>query len=96
MSLINPAALGGVGPINTARRTPVSTCPNLNLPKTWQWNFAVEQALGGSQSLTATYLDAAGRGLFTSEVFASLNSRFMQVIGTNCFTPENPADHPCA
>ena len=51
--------------------------PSLKLPRTWQWNFAVEQALGGAQSLTVTYVGSAGRGLFTQEVFPNLNSTFL-------------------
>lgn len=59
--------------------------PNLRLPKTWQWNLAVEQALGANQSLTVTYLGAAGRDLFVPELFASLNPTFLAgtTIGTN-------------
>ena len=59
--------------------------PALKLPRTWQWNFAVEQALGGAQSLTVTYLGSAGRGLFTQELFANLNSTFLAgtTIGNN-------------
>jgi hypothetical protein len=37
--------------------------PNLKLPRTYQWNFALEQALGSSQSLSVTYIEAIGRDL---------------------------------
>jgi hypothetical protein len=37
--------------------------PSLKLPYTWQWNIAVEQSLGNNQSLTASYVGAAGRRL---------------------------------
>src|SRR6185503_5886173 len=37
--------------------------PSLKLPYTWQWNITVEQSLGNSQSLTASYVGAAGRRL---------------------------------
>src|SRR5208282_3870051 len=37
--------------------------PNLKLPRTYQWNTAFEQALGSSQSLSATYVGAIGRDL---------------------------------
>jgi hypothetical protein len=37
--------------------------PNLRLPRTWQWNAAVEQALPAHQSLTLTYVGATGSGL---------------------------------
>jgi hypothetical protein len=37
--------------------------PKLRLPYTLQWNVAIEQSLGKSQSLTASYVGAAGRRL---------------------------------
>jgi hypothetical protein len=37
--------------------------PNLKLPQTWQWNLAVEQSFGKSQSLTVSYVGSAGRSL---------------------------------
>lgn len=46
----------------TSSNTIVSD-PNLQMPKTYQWNFAIEQALGANQTLSATYVGAAGRNL---------------------------------
>jgi hypothetical protein len=43
--------------------------PHLTLPYTVEWNVAIEQALGSSQSLTATYVGAAGRDLLSSQFF---------------------------
>ena len=40
-----------------------TTDPNLKLPRTYQWNVSLQQALGKSQTLTLTYLGAAGRNL---------------------------------
>lgn len=37
--------------------------PNLKLPYTAQWNFAVEQGLGSMQTLTVNYVGSAGRRL---------------------------------
>jgi Carboxypeptidase regulatory-like domain/TonB dependent receptor len=37
--------------------------PNLKLPRTYQWNVAIEQSLGNSQSLSVTYVGAIGRDL---------------------------------
>ena len=37
--------------------------PDLKLPRTYQWNIAVEQSLGSSQSLSLTYVGALGRDL---------------------------------
>jgi hypothetical protein len=44
-------------------RTLITFDPNLKLPYTLQWNFAVEQSLGSQQTLTATYVGNAGRRL---------------------------------
>jgi hypothetical protein len=45
--------------------------PNLKLPRTYQWNFAVQQALGSSQSFTATYIGAAGQDLMRNVLLLS-------------------------
>jgi hypothetical protein len=37
--------------------------PHLRLPRTYQWNVALEQELGNNTSLTATYVGSAGRKL---------------------------------
>jgi hypothetical protein len=37
--------------------------PDLSLPRTYQWNVALEQSLGSSQSLSFTYIGALGRDL---------------------------------
>jgi hypothetical protein len=37
--------------------------PNLQLPYTIQWNVSIEQAMGGSQALTVSYVGANGRRL---------------------------------
>lgn len=42
--------------------------PNLKLPRTYQWNIALEQSLGSSQSLSLTYVGAVGRDLLRSTV----------------------------
>jgi hypothetical protein len=52
--------------------TIVGVDPNLQLPYTWQWNAAVAQSLGQHQTLTATYVGAAGRRLLQRQHFASL------------------------
>ncbi len=52
--------------------------PHLTLPYTLQWNVAMQQALGGNQSLTVTYVGAAGRDLISSRFFnlAGINPNF--------------------
>src|SRR5467141_849900 len=61
-----------LSPLNAAPPTlttnpPVSTIlvadPHLKLPRTYQWNVALEQPLGSSQSVSLTYIGALGRDL---------------------------------
>jgi hypothetical protein len=40
--------------------------PNLKLPYTFQWNVALEQALGSKQTLSVSYVGSAGRRLLES------------------------------
>ncbi|HYM75645.1 MAG TPA: carboxypeptidase regulatory-like domain-containing protein [Candidatus Dormibacteraeota bacterium] len=47
--------------------------PNLVLPYTLQWNVAVEQALGKQQTLSISYLGAAGRRLIQTAGVATPN-----------------------
>ena len=49
------------------------TNSNLKLPYTMEWNFSLEQALGRQQSLSATYVGAAGRRLLQTTFAFSLN-----------------------
>lgn len=45
--------------------------PNLKLPYSLQWNFALEQGLGPQQSLSASYIGSAGRRLIqTTEIIS--------------------------
>ena len=37
--------------------------PNLQLPRTYQWNLTVEQSIGSAQTLTVSYIGSAGRRL---------------------------------
>lgn len=56
--------------------------PNLNLPKTYEWNVAVEQSLGTKQSVSVTYVGAAGRNLLRQEDLANPNSTFASIFLT--------------
>jgi TonB dependent receptor len=56
--------------------------PNLKLPRTYQWNVALEQSLGSSQSLSLTYIGAIGRDLLRVTNFfisPSVNPNFQVV-----------------
>jgi carboxypeptidase family protein/TonB-dependent receptor-like protein len=50
--------------------------PNLTLPYTLQWNLSIEQAVGRQQSLSASYVGAAGRRLIQTANISSPNPRF--------------------
>lgn len=57
------AAPPPLGPSPSTLDTFYAFDPELQLPRVYQWNFAVEQSLGASQSLSASYVAAAGRRL---------------------------------
>jgi hypothetical protein len=50
--------------------------PDLKLPRTYQWNVSVEQSLGARQTITASYLGAAGRKLLRQEQLIDPNEDF--------------------
>jgi hypothetical protein len=55
--------------------------PELKLPYTLQWNFAVERSLGTTQALTVSYVGAAGRRLLqgTQMSLSQINPRFTTI-----------------
>ncbi|MDQ2920724.1 MAG: carboxypeptidase regulatory-like domain-containing protein [Acidobacteriota bacterium] len=53
--------------------------PNFKLPFTAQWNVSVEQSLGSSQTISTSYVGAAGRRLLRSELLLNPNPNFQQV-----------------
>jgi len=63
--------------------------PHLKLPYSLQWNIAVEQALGGRQTIAASYVGAVGRRLLqTADIFAP-NPAFAETsILTNAATSD--------
>src|SRR5262249_37342617 len=54
--------------------------PHLKLPRSYQWNIALEQSLGSSQSLSLTYIGAIGRDLLRQTNLYNVNANF-QVVG---------------
>lgn len=50
--------------------------PDLKLPRTYQWNVAVEQAFGDNQSLSATYIGAIGHDLLRATDLFDVNPNF--------------------
>ena len=63
--------------------------PKLKLPRVYQFNLAVEQALGASQTVSATYLGAIGRRLLRGERIVNPNPTFSSVnVTTNSATSD--------
>jgi len=53
--------------------------PHLKLPRTYQWNIALEQSVGSSQSLSLTYLGAIGRDLLRATNLFNVNPNFQSI-----------------
>jgi hypothetical protein len=72
-------------PINFS--PPVSTIlvadPHLKLPRSYQWNVALEQAIGGSQSVSLTYVGAIGRDLLRVTQLNNVNANFPNISYTS-------------
>src|SRR5262249_50456877 len=50
--------------------------PNLKLPRSYQWNIALEQAMGANQSVSLTYIGAIGRDLIRTVQLLNPNPNF--------------------
>jgi len=50
--------------------------PHLKLPRTYQWNVALEQSIGNNQSISATYVGAIGRKLLRVTNLFNVNPNF--------------------
>lgn len=48
----------------------------LQLPRSYQWNFALEKSFAGSQAISATYVGQAGRKLLRAEALSQPNANF--------------------
>jgi len=66
--------------------------PKLRLPFTLQWNVAIEQSLGKQQSLTASYVGAAGRRLLQTAEISEPNPNLSDaILVTNASTSDYDA-----
>jgi hypothetical protein len=50
---------------------------SLKLPRSYQWNVAIEKSFGGRQALSVTYVGQAGRDLLRQEGLAQPNANFV-------------------
>jgi len=57
--------------------------PHLKLPRTYQWNLALEHSIGSKQSLSATYVGSTGRDLLRSTSLFNLNPNFQTILLTD-------------
>jgi Carboxypeptidase regulatory-like domain len=57
--------------------------PHLKLPRTYQWNVALEQSIGGGQSLSVAYVGARGRDLLRITQLVNPNPAFQFVAVTD-------------
>jgi len=53
--------------------------PSLKLPRTFEWNISIEQSLGTNQTISASYVGAAGRRLLRQETITAPNATFNSV-----------------
>ena len=74
-----PPAITGNPPVTNI----VVADPHLKLPRSYQWNIALEQSLGTSQSFSLTYIGAIGRDLIRSNNLYNPNSNFVLVSVTD-------------
>lgn len=51
--------------------------PDLQLPRSYQWNLALEKSFGSRQAISATYVGQAGRNLLRQEALFKPNASFL-------------------
>lgn len=56
--------------------------PHLSLPRTYQWNIAIERSLGVNQTVSVSYVGAAGRRLLRQEYLVNPNPSFTDLYVT--------------
>jgi hypothetical protein len=82
---LDPASAAPL-PFTLSLTAPVSTFfafdPHLKLPRTYQWNFAIEQSLGANQTLSASYVGASGRRLLQVNRLPNPNPSFQLLLVT--------------
>jgi Carboxypeptidase regulatory-like domain/TonB dependent receptor-like, beta-barrel len=57
--------------------------PHLKLPRTYQWNVALEQSLGREQNVSLTYVGATGRDLLRVTNLLNVNPDFQSIALTD-------------
>jgi len=57
--------------------------PHLKLPRTYQWNVALEQSIGNNQTISLTYVGSVGRQLLRVTNLFNVNPDFQLVVLTD-------------
>jgi len=96
-SLTNTATKSFAGipfPLNSSQASPPSfslnppyrlffaSGPDLHLPRVYEWNIAIERALGTRQTVSSSYVGAVGRRLLRQELLMNPNPNFLVVRAT--------------
>jgi hypothetical protein len=68
---------------NLPASTILAADPHLKLPRTYQWNVAIEQSIGSSQSVSLTYVGAIGRDLLRVTQLVNLSPSFPNISFTS-------------
>ena len=75
-----PLSTADAAPLPFSRTPPVAYLsvvdPNHVLPRTYEWNAAVERSLGRADVLTASYIGAGARKLMRLDLYNAPNSNF--------------------
>jgi len=84
LSLVSfPLSPQNAAPPVLTTNPPVSTIfvadPHLKLPRSYQWNVALEQSIGSTQSLSLTYLGTIGRDLLRVTTLFNANPSFLSI-----------------
>jgi len=89
LSAFNAAPVPIAPPNASNFETLYSFDPNLESPYTLQWNVAIEQALGTQQTVSISYIGAAGRRLIQTAAISSPNPNlFSAWLVTNAGTSD--------
>jgi len=85
-----PAPISTDYPVNSSLYVSI---PNLKLPRTWQYNIALEQSLGRDQNLGFTYVGALGRDMIYNYTIFAASQNFPSAVSvaTNKGTSNYPA-----
>ena len=69
--------------VNPPVVTIVVADPHLKLPRTFQWNLALEQSIGSNQVLSFTYVGAVGRNVLRMTKLFNVNPSFQSIFFTD-------------